>query len=246
MPWIHRESGSRSDTPSRCILGPMPDFPPFMTQPANRIAAASQLTDDIEGFVFDGADGSQVAFWTAKADRVSVPHAHDFDEYVLVIEGRATVIVGDTEVVLEAGDEHVVAKGTLQSMRVTAGTRTMHVFGGQRAKRAERRPALTLLVIPCSDLARASEFYAALGLDLVREQHGTGPVHYASKLSGVVLELYPAQLAGAPTRIGLRVPNVSAAVAAATKAGGTIRYLATDRPRAVVLDPDDLAIELTE
>ncbi|MGQ0479730.1 MAG: VOC family protein [Pseudonocardia sp.] len=38
------------------------------------------------------------------------------------------------------------------------------------------------------------EFYAEVGLPLVREQHGTGPVHFAAELpGGLVLELYPGQ-----------------------------------------------------
>ena len=45
----------------------MPAFPAFVRSPANRIAASSQFTDDVEGYVFDGADGSQVALWTARA-----------------------------------------------------------------------------------------------------------------------------------------------------------------------------------
>lgn len=57
----------------------MPYFPTFMKSPAN-IASSSQFTDDIEGYVFDGADGSQVVVWTAHADRVSKEHVHDFDE----------------------------------------------------------------------------------------------------------------------------------------------------------------------
>jgi len=85
--------------------------------------------------VFDGSDASQVAFWTSKADRVSTEHAHDFDEYVLVVEGRATVIIGDERTVLTAGLEMVIPKGTKQQMAVTAGTRTIHVFGGKRARR---------------------------------------------------------------------------------------------------------------
>jgi quercetin dioxygenase-like cupin family protein len=114
-------------------------FPAFAKHPENRIATASQFTSDIEGYVFDGADGSQVALWTARADRISAEHAHAFDEYVLVIEGRCTVIVGDTRSELRAGDEFVVPKGTRQSMEVTAGTRTMHVFGGKRAAREGER-----------------------------------------------------------------------------------------------------------
>jgi mannose-6-phosphate isomerase-like protein (cupin superfamily) len=114
----------------------MPDFPPFVKSPANRIATASQFTDDVEGYLFDGADGSQVALWTAGADRTSAEHAHAFDEYVVVIAGRATVFLASERVELRAGDEFVIPKGTPQRMEVVAGTRTMHVFGGKRARRA--------------------------------------------------------------------------------------------------------------
>jgi mannose-6-phosphate isomerase-like protein (cupin superfamily) len=115
------------------------DFPAFAKNPLNRVARASQFTDDIDGYVFDGVDGSQVAFWTSKADRTSDEHAHEFDEYVLVVEGQATVIVGDRRTVLTAGMETVIPRRTPQRMAVTAGTRTIHVFGGKRARR-EREP----------------------------------------------------------------------------------------------------------
>jgi mannose-6-phosphate isomerase-like protein (cupin superfamily) len=114
----------------------MPDFPDFMRNAANRIALASQFTDDIEGYLFDGADGNQVAFWKSNEDRTSAEHAHPFDEYVLVVEGQAIVIVGEQRTVLGAGQEMVIPKGTKQSMAVRAGTRTIHVFGGRRAARA--------------------------------------------------------------------------------------------------------------
>jgi quercetin dioxygenase-like cupin family protein len=114
----------------------MADFPSFVKSAKNRIAASSQYTDDIEGYVFDGADGSQVALWTCRADRTSSEHVHDFDEYVLVIEGRCTAFLEGKRIELAAGDELLVPKGTRQSMAVVAGTRTMHVFGGKRAERA--------------------------------------------------------------------------------------------------------------
>jgi len=117
----------------------MNDFPAFMKNPLNRIASSSQYTDDIEGYVFDGADGSQVAFWTCAKDRVSKEHAHDFDEYVLVVAGRCVVHIDGQRTELRAGDEFLVPQGTLQSMEVTAGTRTIHVFGGKRAHREQRR-----------------------------------------------------------------------------------------------------------
>jgi len=117
----------------------MIDFPEFMKNPLNRIAASSQYTEDIEGYVFDGADGSQVAFWTCTKDRLSADHTHDFDEYVVVIQGKCTVTMGETAVELAAGDELLIPKGTPQRMAVSAGTRTVHVFGGKRAQRAEGR-----------------------------------------------------------------------------------------------------------
>jgi quercetin dioxygenase-like cupin family protein len=113
----------------------MPEFPAFLRNPRNRIAPSSQYTDDIEGYVFDGADGSQVALWTCSADRSSTEHTHDFDEYVLVIEGRCTAIVDGRRIELGAGQELHIPRGTRQSMEVIAGTRTMHVFGGRRARR---------------------------------------------------------------------------------------------------------------
>ena len=76
-----------------------------------------------------------MALWIAHADRISQEHAHDFDEYVLVIEGRCAIIIGDSRTELLAGQEFVIARGTRQSMEVAAGTRTMHVFGGKRASR---------------------------------------------------------------------------------------------------------------
>src|ERR1700746_2686392 len=109
----------------------MDDFPAFMKNPLNRIAAASQYTEDIEGYVFDGADGSQVAFWTCHNDRTSKRHAHEFDEYILVIQGWCVLIVDDARIELTAGQEYWVPRGVEQAMEVVAGTRTMHVFGGK-------------------------------------------------------------------------------------------------------------------
>jgi quercetin dioxygenase-like cupin family protein len=114
-------------------------FPAFMKRPENRIAADSQFTDDVEGYVFDGADGSQAALWECRHDRVSREHVHDFDEYILVVEGRCTVILGAERIELRAGEELVVPKGTRQAMEVSAGTRTLHVFGGRRAERSRAR-----------------------------------------------------------------------------------------------------------
>ena len=70
----------------------MKDFPEFMKRPANLIATSSQATPGVEGYVFDGVDGSQSAFWTCSETAASAPHVHDFDEYMTVVEGCYTLI----------------------------------------------------------------------------------------------------------------------------------------------------------
>lgn len=57
-----------------------------------------------------------------------------------------------------------------------------------------------------------TNFYTGLGLRLVREQHGGGPVHYSVQLGGgLVLELYPAgDRPATRTRLGLRIPGAAA------------------------------------
>ena len=52
----------------------MQDFPDFMKRPANRIGRESQYTEGIEGYVYNGADESQMAFWTCYQDRNSKEH----------------------------------------------------------------------------------------------------------------------------------------------------------------------------
>jgi quercetin dioxygenase-like cupin family protein len=113
----------------------MNDFPDFMKNPINRIATESQYTEDIEGYVFDGADGSQVAFWKCPKPRVSKPHAHDYDEYMLVVQGNYTLIIDAQRILLPAGREYHIPKGVTHAGEVTAGTRTIHVFGCKRVTR---------------------------------------------------------------------------------------------------------------
>ena len=114
----------------------MKDFPDFMKQPANRIAVTSQATPGVEGYVFDGADGSQMAFWTCNKTATSIPHAHDYDEYLLVVEGCYTLVIDGKRIPLKVGEEYVVPRGVRHGGEVVAGTRTIHAFGGHRADRA--------------------------------------------------------------------------------------------------------------
>ncbi len=116
----------------------MADFPAFMKRPANRIATASQHTPGVEGYVFDGADGSQMAFWRVERDAATAEHVHEFDEWFTVVEGSYVLTLDGEEVHVGPGQEYFIAKGTRIAGRVTAGTRTIHAFGGRRAERAGR------------------------------------------------------------------------------------------------------------
>jgi quercetin dioxygenase-like cupin family protein len=115
----------------------MDDFPEFMKHPSNRIASTHQSTPGIEGYVFDGADGSQMAFWTCRRTAASAVHAHDYDEYMTVVRGCYTLIIGGKHIPLRAGDEYFIERGLRHGGEVLAGTRTIHAFGGHRADRAK-------------------------------------------------------------------------------------------------------------
>jgi len=116
----------------------MKGFPASVRNPANLIDSRSQHTEDVEGFVFDGADGSQVAFWTCNADRTSADHVHPFDEYVVVVAGSYTVTMGIAEVPLGPGEELHIPAGVAHGGLSLAGTRTIHHFAGRRVERLPR------------------------------------------------------------------------------------------------------------
>ena len=107
-------------------------FPDFMRNPENRVSNRQQNTPDVEGYYYTAASGGQMAFWTCAADKVSTEHTHAFDEYIICVSGEYTAILNGVETVLHAGDEMLIPKGTPQSGRCTAGTRTIHAFGGTR------------------------------------------------------------------------------------------------------------------
>ncbi|MDP3481054.1 MAG: hypothetical protein Q8R88_14900 [Desulfoprunum sp.] len=110
----------------------MKSFPDFMKNPKNKVDASQQNTDDIEGYYFQGADETQIAFWESHTDRISKKHAHVFDEYMVCVSGEYTAYLDELEIVLKPGDELYIPKDTVQWGRCKAGTRTIHAFGGRR------------------------------------------------------------------------------------------------------------------
>ncbi len=115
----------------------MRHFREFMKHPSNRIEPSEQSTPGVEGYVFDGADGSQMAFWTCSEDATSSEHVHEYDEYMLVVQGRYKVIIHGKPIELNAGEEYFIPRGVAHSGAVQAGTRTIHAFGGQRIRRGK-------------------------------------------------------------------------------------------------------------
>jgi len=112
----------------------MKDFPGFMRNRKNAIAEGSP-DSGIEGYVYDGVDGSQIIHWTCGVDGVSEEHCHPFGEYMVVVSGSYEMAVKGKKTRLSAGDEFYVPEDIPHSGRFTKGTRTIHCFGGKRAER---------------------------------------------------------------------------------------------------------------
>jgi len=113
------------------------------------------------------------------------------------------------------------------------------------------RPGLSLIVLRTPGLDRAVDFYGRLGLEFVREQHGSGPVHYSARLGRVVLELYPCVgevVRGGPAdvRVGLEVDSIADVLERLgdSRAGEPAAKRADSA--VVVRDPDGRAVELHE
>jgi quercetin dioxygenase-like cupin family protein len=113
----------------------MDTFPEFMKNPSNRIAQSNQATPGVEGYVFDGADQSQMAFWTCARTATSAEHVHGFDEYMLVVQGCYTLLIDGKRIPIKAGEEYLIPRGVRHGGEVLAATRTIHLFGGHRADR---------------------------------------------------------------------------------------------------------------
>lgn len=115
----------------------MKEFPDFMRNEMNLVPSGAQNTEDIEGYYFEGKDGSQMAYWTCFSDRESKKHTHAFDEYTVIVAGQYTACFeGGKEIILNPGDELFVPAGTEQWGRCIAGTRSIHAFGGKRISKA--------------------------------------------------------------------------------------------------------------
>lgn len=112
----------------------MDEFPEFMKNRANAIASHQQ-SEGVDGYVFDGVDGSQIAVFQCGKDGVSKEHVHDFDEYFVVVQGEYILGIEGKRLRLKSGDEYYIPRGVPHDGAFIAGTRTINAFGGRRAER---------------------------------------------------------------------------------------------------------------
>jgi len=110
--------------------------------------------------------------------------------------------------------------------------------------------AVNLVVLRSTDVERARDFYAAMGLLMWREVHGSGPSHYVSVVCGLVFEIYPLAAGQPPTtgtRLGFQVASVDELVSGLVQAGGSVvsgpRDITGGR-HAILTDPDGHRVEL--
>ena len=162
------------------------NFPEFMFSEKNKIPASQQNTPDIEGYYYTANDGSQMAFWIYKADRVSKEHTHDYDEYMLCVEGEYIVVIDGEEHILHAGDElFILMDGVVDIIKDTvygdqfvvstldAGDHC--VFGEMALIDSDKRSATVKAKTDCltlsvsrKDFDRFCKEYPSSGLELLK------------------------------------------------------------------------------
>ena len=115
--------------------------------------------------------------------------------------------------------------------------------------------SLSLLVLRPSRLEAMRSFYEALGLTFVEDKHGAGPVHYSAQLGSTVLEIYPGETSPPINRkgsgaamLGVSVESIDLVIAQVQAQGSQIVTAPADSAwgrRAVILDPDGRAVEIS-
>jgi lactoylglutathione lyase len=118
-------------------------------------------------------------------------------------------------------------------------------------EQSEMTIELNLLVLRAVNCSALVQFYSALGIAFVREQHGSGPEHHSGWVGRTLLEVYPLGNSASTTgmRLGFSVPSLSAHIEAALAAGGKLvapPQASSWGNRAVIVDPEGHKVELVE
>ncbi len=119
-----------------------------------------------------------------------------------------------------------------------------------------RETFLSLLVLRTPRIDACLEFYKGLGLILVEERHGNGPVHYSSSSNGIIIEIYPqaySSLSENQVERTIRLGFTVESLATTLESLGTLGAKVLKPPTitqwgnlAVVLDPDGREVEINE
>lgn len=117
----------------------MEAFPEFMRKPCNAVEGGTHAKV-LEGYLYEGIDGTQVVLWQCRKGGKSDLHTHDFDEYAVVIQGTFKGTVGGKPVVMKPGDECFIPAGVPHDGQYSSNYRAIDAFGGKRVQRAEEEP----------------------------------------------------------------------------------------------------------
>lgn len=115
-----------------------------------------------------------------------------------------------------------------------------------------RHARLNLIVLRSSNPNVTVKFYESLGLSFEEEQHGNGPIHWASKTSCFVMEIYPANSSDqvdSPTSVGLEVSEIEMLVQQLRYSGATVERDPKEFAwgvQAIVRDPDGRRVILVK
>lgn len=113
----------------------MKHFPDFFKKEPNKVPNAPE---GMEGYFFQGDDGSQVIFWENVTGGSVGLHTHDFWEYCYVVEGWYEGIVDGKVVKLGPGDECVIPPGVPHQGKHSPNYRAIDIFGGPRVVRNKK------------------------------------------------------------------------------------------------------------
>jgi catechol 2,3-dioxygenase-like lactoylglutathione lyase family enzyme len=116
--------------------------------------------------------------------------------------------------------------------------------------------SLSLLVLRTAKIDACLEFYQGLGLAMVEEKHGKGPVHYSSSSNGITVEIYPETQKDSTEstgerniRLGFMVESLAATLESLETLGARVLTppsITQWGHLAVILDPDGREVEISE
>ncbi|HEY7183497.1 MAG TPA: VOC family protein [Blastocatellia bacterium] len=116
--------------------------------------------------------------------------------------------------------------------------------------------SLSLLVLRTTRIDACLKFYQALGLEMVEEKHGKGPLHHSFSSNGITIEIYPETRknlieirAERTFRLGFTVESLVATLESLESLVATVLKppsITQWGHCAVILDPDGREVEINE